>query len=74
MFDRGDPDIRICAAMFFSDFAPELADAARHGVMANVSTREALASVADKAELQTRAAADCALEKRRRGDCLVDKL
>lgn len=43
LFDSGDPDIRICAAMFFSDFAPELADAARHGVMANVSTREALA-------------------------------
>ncbi|MGD0639833.1 MAG: hypothetical protein ABSC22_03710 [Roseiarcus sp.] len=43
LFDSDDLDVRLCAAMFFSDFAPELAQAARHGVMANVSTREALA-------------------------------
>lgn len=44
LFDSGDPDVRMCTAMFFSDFAPDLADAARHGVMNGVSTREALAS------------------------------
>ncbi|MGD0564207.1 MAG: hypothetical protein ABSA66_14100 [Roseiarcus sp.] len=43
LFDSDDPDVRLCAAMFFSDFAPDLAQAAQHGVMANVSTREALA-------------------------------
>jgi hypothetical protein len=43
LFDSEDPDVRLCAAMFFSDFAPDLADAARHGVMNGVSTRQALA-------------------------------
>ena len=43
LFDSDDPDIRMCAAASLSDFAPALAEAARHGVIANRSTRDALA-------------------------------
>jgi hypothetical protein len=43
LFDSDDPDIRICAAALLSEFAPELGEAAWHGVMAKCSTREALA-------------------------------
>jgi len=43
LFDSDDPDIRICAAAFLSELAPELSEAAWRGVMAKRSTREALA-------------------------------
>ena len=43
LFDSDDPDIRMCAAALLSEFAPALSEAAWHGVMANCSTREALA-------------------------------
>jgi len=43
LFDSDDPDVRICAAALLSEFAPELGEAAWHGVMAKCSTREALA-------------------------------
>jgi hypothetical protein len=46
LFDSEDPDIRICAAALLSAFAPELSEAAWRGVMANRSTREALAFAA----------------------------
>jgi hypothetical protein len=42
LFDSDDPDVRICAAALLSEFAPELGEAAWHGVMAKCSTREAL--------------------------------
>jgi len=44
LFDSSDPDIRLCAAMLLSDFAPELAEAAQQGVIANRPTGEIVAS------------------------------
>jgi len=43
LLDSDDPDVRVCAAAFFGDLAPDLCDAAWRGAMADCSTREALA-------------------------------
>jgi hypothetical protein len=42
LFDSDDPDVRLCAAMFLSDVAPELAAAARLRALAGRPTRDVL--------------------------------
>jgi HEAT repeat protein len=43
LFDSDDPDIRLCAAMFLADIAPEVAAAAQLGVLAGRPTQDVLA-------------------------------
>jgi hypothetical protein len=43
LFDSDDPDVRLCAAMFLADIAPEVAAAAQLGVLAGRPTQDVLA-------------------------------